>query len=468
MAEISQVGEEARNTLGIGSDPKSNLKALPGAYFGQKDTQRSKIAETIAAREKEIKPLQESLDTREVARDKFASEHIPVHEGNQPVPKFKPAELQEGFSFMLGLAAFAGMGARQPLTAALNNMSGMMKGVQEGNQANFEHSYKEWEGNFKQAEAKYKDELSAYQKILGDMNKSIDQKMREIRTVAQRYDNRLVMSSINSENPNDLLKLTTAIERQSEGMTRLAQSWSKIAEKNKPEAELPAGFTPSTIDYYARQTLAGDQSWRTGLSRSKIGASVIAAVDRRIPELAGENNISPEEASTVKDIRHSISHALTQRQQFVSSGNQFVSNFKKQADLVEKYLKPGTAGEIPALNKWIQAGRKSLQGDTDVTNLDVAIRGLAREHQRIVTGVTSNAQLHASAQATADELLNRAMTADQIRNTLVVMREEAENALSSGKDEVATLQESLKHIGVAGKSGSTTSTVAPPAGFKEL
>ena len=182
--------------------------------------------------------------------------------------------------------------------------------------------------------------------------------------------------------------------------------------------------------------------------------------------MAEEFGMTAQDVSMNKAARESISKALSQRQIALSAGQQFIRQFKTQADLVDKYLEPGVGGSVPIINKWIQAGR-SATGDPDVKAFDTAIRGLSREHQRIITGVTSNAQLHVSAQQTADELLNKNMTADQIRSTLKVMREEAENAVEAGKQEVEFNRDLLKHLGPQqGKAAAPH--VAPPAGFKVL
>jgi len=233
-----------------------------------------------------------------------------------------------------------------------------------------------------------------------------------------------------------------------------AQAAAARAKANVAAAEAGKGsVSPETVDFYARQSLAGDNSWQTGLARGKVGQQLIAAVKDRIPQLAKESGVSPEDASVNKSERASLDKTLNDRQKYLGVATQFVNNFTKQADLVEKYLKPGAAGGMPALNKWIQSGRKAVAGDPDVSALDTAIRGLAREHQRIVTGVTSNAQLHASAQATADELMNTAQTPDQVRAVLKVMREEAENAVSTGKQEVDSLKKQMGSMG-AGKKDS--------------
>jgi hypothetical protein len=213
------------------------------------------------------------------------------------------------------------------------------------------------------------------------------------------------------------------------------------------------------VDYYARQSLAGDYSWKTGLARGGGGTKMILQVENRVPALAEESGLTPEAGVANRAGMAAQTKALADRTKFVAASNQFVKNMSSQADLVEKYMTKGTAGGVPALNKWIQAGRQQVAGDPDVSALDTALRGLAREHQRIVTGVTSNAQLHAAAQQTADELLNKNQTAAQMAATIKVMREEADNAVKAGRDEVAEMKANMsKRPGNKGDAAQPPST----------
>jgi len=265
-------------------------------------------------------------------------------------------------------------------------------------------------------------------------------------------------------NPAQVSSLQTTVKHQRELATEAANLREKQAIAAQREAEAYAkrkeaaggGVSPETVDFYARQSLAGDNAWKTGLGRSKTGQAIIAAVESRVPKIAGERNITPEQAAVRRDERAALSASLKDRTKYVAASNQFVSNFTKQADIVEKYMKPGIGGQSPVINRWIQAGRKSIAGDPDVTALDTAIRVLAREHQRIVTGVTSNAQLHASAQETADQLLNISQSPQQVRAALKVMREEAKNARESGLAETKNLRSQLENLGQEDQQKSET------------
>lgn len=252
--------------------------------------------------------------------------------------------------------------------------------------------------------------------------------------------------------------------RRREGAERLRIKNDELKLKaDRIARELETGkISQQTIDYYAEQDLAGNYAWRIGLSRGKIGQQIIEQVKDRVPALAAERGLTPQDAMANHAQLGSLQSAMKQRQGFVSAANQFARNMDSQISLVEKYMKPGLAGAVPAINKWIQAGRKALAGDPDVSALDTAIRGLAREHQRIVTGVTSNAQLHVSAQETADELLNIAQTPEQVRAVLEVMREEVANAIKSGTDELASLRTDITQIGKP--PGAPAAAPRPAAG----
>jgi hypothetical protein len=224
----------------------------------------------------------------------------------------------------------------------------------------------------------------------------------------------------------------------------------------------------SDVDFYASMALSGDYSWKVALSRSPGGKALIDAVTKRMPSLASERGLDYSDVASAGAERKALTSSLTDRTKYVATATQFINGFNKQADLVDKYAGSGVGGLNPVLNRWVQAGRKQILGDSEVNQLDTAIRGLAREHQRIVTGVTSNAQLHASAQETADQLLNKDMTLDQIKKTLVVMREEANNALDSGKGEVADLKMQLRGVGRGTPPSAETKTQEPlPKGLPE-
>jgi hypothetical protein len=327
---------------------------------------------------------------------------------------------------------------------------GATRGFLAGDQANYE-----------QQQQSYGQYLAALKTHQEEVDK-IYQTMRE--AYKDRIDGDLKALQFARQVTGDESKLTAqAVDHHDQSMRfveKLDQQWKEHQdiERDKKEkaaqaagaaAGLPEGWTQEKIDYYAAKQLAGDTTWRTGLGRTKEGVAIIRAVDNRVPEMSKERGSTPEKDITTVQSRQALGKTLNQRQQYVAASSQFVSNFQKQADLVEQYAKAGTAnGGASVINAWIQAGRKATS-DPAVRKFDLAINGLVREHMRIVTGVTSNAQLHQGAAEIGDRLLNDSFTPEDISAALQEMRAEAQNALQSGKDEVATLTQQLEQLGAA-------------------
>ena len=54
------------------------------------------------------------------------------------------------------------------------------------------------------------------------------------------------------------------------------------------------------IDFWARAVIAGDKDWQVGIGRSKTGAQLIEAVKRRVPQLAKQMGLEPQDIGTTR------------------------------------------------------------------------------------------------------------------------------------------------------------------------
>ena len=386
----------------------------------------------------------------------------PIPAFDDPVPANHFGAVMQQAPWLFALTALGGKMTKMSGQAMLGGATGMIQGLMNGSEQQYkdarqqyEDNYNKWLEHWRQTEENYKLYLDAYKGRVDADRVAWERALKSVDDAqlgkAKAYGDAKAYARIalGAQQAHEKITKDQIDQWFKERKLKLDQ---EKADQTVAPGQLPPGFTQDDIDYYARQQLAGDTTWRTGLGRTKGGTAIIAAVDRRVPTIAKEAGISPEAASTTKEERKSLATALNDRQKYVAAGTQFIANFNQQSQLVDKYLEAGAAGATPILNRWIQAGRKQVAGDPEVTALDTAIRGLAREHQRIVTGVTSNGQLHVAAQQTADELANIDQTREQIRATMKVMREEAQNALNAGNEEVATLRKKLSQLGVAGAS----------------
>ena len=132
-------------------------------------------------------------------------------------------------------------------------------------------------------------------------------------------------------------------------------------------------FEPDVVDFYAKQALmTGDQTWRTGLGRSKDGVKLIIAVDKRIPKMASEVGMTAEEASNNKQMFGARLKAIKdfgtgQQGQMVNSFNTAIAHLDTLKDLGEALKNKDTQ----VINK-VGNTVKEWFGNADVTNLDTA------------------------------------------------------------------------------------------------
>lgn len=379
-------------------------------------------------------------------------------------PTVDPKEMHEAFGMLMAASMLTGTVSRTPYNNVMTAMTGAMNGFMKGDERVVKESLDTFKMNLtaiKEKNAQKRREVddawSEYKNDLGGLKTQLE-------LIAAKYDDPLAVQASRSKSLTEMQKmmdsnirsvdqavarLDTVQERYVSAAARLEAAKAKQAEagaRATEKAKVPE-LDKETVDFYAAQSIAGDNSWQVGLARGKVGQQLISAVKDRIPQMSKELGLTPQDVGSNKAKNVALTAAMRDREKFVAAGQQFVANMKSQMDLVEGLIDKGSASGVPVLNKWIQAGRQQVAGDVDVTALDVAIRGLAREHQRIVTGVTSNAQLHVAAQETADALLNRNMTAAQMRKSIKVMDEEANNALKAGRGEVKNLQDQLRTLG---------------------
>jgi hypothetical protein len=107
----------------------------------------------------------------------------------------------------------------------------------------------------------------------------------------------------------------------------------------------------------------------------------------------------------------------------------------------------GTSGS-PIFNQWQQAGRRAT-GDSKVSAFDVAVKTLATEYARVMSGGNSQ-QLSDSARHEADALIHTSMTPDQFRSAIHQMKIDMANRTQGIEQE---RQHTLDQIRTGGRGG---------------
>ena len=108
-----------------------------------------------------------------------------------PLPENKaqhidPKQLNETASMMMTLAGLAGLMTRRPMVNALTNMTAAMKGLQAGDEEQYQRSYKEFIDNYKKATDQNAANVKEYDRIIKSKEMSLTEKDRAIRDYAKQ------------------------------------------------------------------------------------------------------------------------------------------------------------------------------------------------------------------------------------------------------------------------------------------
>ena len=112
---------------------------------------------------------------------------------------------------------------------------------------------------------------------------------------------------------------------------------------------------------------------------------------------------------------------------------------------------------VPILNKWINAGKRSVLGDPDISALDANIKATVNEYAKIVGGGTGGGATAQGEISKIEGLLSSAQSPAQIENVLNVMRKETANRMQSFKDQKSELTSSMIPAKKPSSVGSTMS-----------
>lgn len=190
--------------------------------------------------------------------------------------------------------------------------------------------------------------------------------------------------------------------------------------------------TVAPEDLAAAYRYKTDGTFPPNMGRGVQGAAEgrkIRAIASALDAQAGE---TPEDAR-VRQLaaKGDVAAINKMRQREVAVGAN-VKNFDFNADQVLQLSNKVDRSGVPIANAWINAGRRSVTGNADLSAFDTAIKTTVNEFAQIVSGTTSGATAEGEKKK-AEALLNAQQTPEQIIATVNQMRIESQNRMRSFK-----------------------------------
>lgn len=215
----------------------------------------------------------------------------------------------------------------------------------------------------------------------------------------------------------------------------------------------------SAIDYAAaRYNMTGIMP---SFGMSKGAAALKVKILQRAAQMAQAAGETPDQASVTQmegKAQQTALSAIDKQQALVSN---YERTADKNADLALSASSKVDRSGAPAFNKWILGGRKSLAGDPSVAQFDAANNSFVEEYAKVMSGSSGGGQAATdSARARAHEMLNTAMTPDQYKAVIGILKQEMRNRIDAMNEE----RESI-HAGLSkGSKSSKTLTYDPATG----
>ena len=216
------------------------------------------------------------------------------------------------------------------------------------------------------------------------------------------------------------------------------------------------------IDFWARAVIAGDKDWQVGIGRSKTGAQLIEAVKRRVPQLAKQMGLEPQDIGTTRAENAALAATMKDLTKRAEAVELFASKVDKDMKTFDEALSKAALDSPLLINKPINALRRAFS-DPELAQLDLAAKQVGAEYERLITGGTlSVAQLHVGAAEDAKKLINGDMPPKQARAVMQTMRQEMANAKAAAHESESRIKGRMQGLGRGREGGAAP--VAPSGG----
>jgi hypothetical protein len=198
----------------------------------------------------------------------------------------------------------------------------------------------------------------------------------------------------------------------------------------------------SPADVQAGWRYLQDGTLPPNMGRGIQGTAQATKIRNIAAQLAQQQGINPEDVRTGQYAFKGSGSALgnIQKREAMIGTNE--KNFNYNADQVLQLSKKVDRTGTPIINSWINAGRRSVQGNPELSAFDTAVKTTVNEFAQIVSGTTSGASTEGE-KAKAEALLNAQQTPEQILAVINQMRTETQNRMKSFRDQKTELRQGM-------------------------
>lgn len=154
---------------------------------------------------------------------------------------------------------------------------------------------------------------------------------------------------------------------------------------------------------------------------------------------------------------------LTKQYGVIKAGEETVLNNMK---LMKEVIGKVDATGVPALERWVRAGRRAIEGDPDVTKLDALIQSTQADIGKVLSASTGAAGVPVEALKKAQKYMGENLTAEQFAALEDIVPKEMTARTDAMEKQIERGMRKIKELGfsVGGKRPASTAPSSAPSG----
>jgi hypothetical protein len=200
-------------------------------------------------------------------------------------------------------------------------------------------------------------------------------------------------------------------------------------------------FTPQALDASSKRYAQTGQLPPMGMG--KAGAQARAAVINKWAEDLNSSGSTVEEQVAKQNALKASSAELKKLQGQRGVVLAFAKTADKNLDIVEKLSGKVNRTGIPVINRWLNAGKRSVTGDKDLAAFDAALRTAINEFAKVTSSATGGGVTSDAARREVESLLNDKHTPEQIQSVINTLRQEMGNRESAYDEQIGIISEAM-------------------------
>lgn len=237
---------------------------------------------------------------------------------------------------------------------------------------------------------------------------------------------------------------SNAVTMRGQNMTDARSRDALAAQDNEPMS--PAAIDNAAARYNIDGTLPAMGMGRNARTDRK-------EVLNRAAELASASGLSGDDQRIQQIGNKANTASLAKLGQQATMVGAFEKTFNKNADLVLEYSNKVDRTGAPIANKWINAGKRAVTGDPELSAFDVAVKSASNEYAKIISGSMGNTVMAEGEIKKVEGMLNAAQTPEQVKEVIAFMKRETQNRMAGFKEQDKELRDRMR-----GKSASSDAT----------